>query len=59
MRDYFSINSSIDGFLLLEPTTAFLAHCNSAANCLLYDETYYNVQRLNDFLSRKHAMNDG
>jgi hypothetical protein len=58
-RDYLSINGSMAGFPLPEPTTAFLAHHDSAANRLLYDETYYDVQRLDDFLSRKHTMNEG
>jgi predicted acylesterase/phospholipase RssA len=58
-RDYLSINGSMAGFPLPEPTTAFLSHRDSAANRLLYDETYYDVQRLADFFSRKHTMNEG
>ena len=59
MRDYLSINGSIAGFPLSEPTTAFLAHRELAANHLLYDETHYDIQRLNNFLSKKHTMNKG
>ena len=59
MRDYLSINGSMAGFPLSEPTTAFLAHHELAANHLLYNKTYYDVQRLNNFLSKKHTMNKG
>jgi hypothetical protein len=59
VREYISVNGSVAGFPLPEPTTTFLADRESAANRLLYDETHYDVRRLDDFLSRKHAMNEG
>jgi hypothetical protein len=32
--------------------------CESAANRFIYDETHYDIQRLNYFLSRKQTMNE-
>jgi hypothetical protein len=57
-RDYLSINGSIASFPLPKPTTTFLMDRESTANRLIYDETHYDVQRLDYFLSRKHAMNE-
>lgn len=58
-RDYLGINGFIAGFPLPKPTTTFLMGLESAANRLIYDETHYDVQRLNAFLSGKRTMNKG
>ena len=58
LKEYIAINSSGDDFPLPHPTTTFLADHESLDNCLLYDETHYDVQRLDDVLHRKQEMNE-
>ena len=58
LKEYIAINSSGDDFPLPRPTTAFLADHESPDNRLLYDETHYDVQRLDDVLHRKQEMNE-
>jgi hypothetical protein len=57
LREYITINGSATEFPLPQPTTTFLADRESAANGLLYEETHYDVERINGFLSGLDAMN--
>jgi len=59
VKEYISVNGSFDGFPLPKPTTSFLTDRELAANRLLYDETHYDIQRIDGFLSGFNLMNTG
>ena len=57
VKEYINVSGSFDGFPLPKPITNFLTERESAVNRLLYDETYYDIQRIDGFLSRFNMMN--
>ena len=57
IKEYVSVSGSFDGFPLPKPTTNFLADREPAVNRLLYEETHYDIQRIDDFLSGFNMMN--
>ena len=59
VKEYISVNGSFNRFPLLKPTTSFLTDQELAVNHLLYDETHYDIQRINGFLSGFNLMNIG